>query len=119
MNRGLHYRPWKYRLAYHFAGERRYGFPIVSSQRLSSVSSPADDHLERGIDLNEELPCNPTQTYLVRVKDDSMRDIGIREWDVLAIDHFVTLAGRHIVVTIVDGEFTAKRVQKSERKDPA
>jgi DNA polymerase V len=74
--------------------------------------SPADDHLERGIDLNEELIRNPAATFLVRVKGDSMRDAGIHAGDVLIVDKSLTPTDRKIVVAMIDGNFTVKRFRK-------
>jgi DNA polymerase V len=74
--------------------------------------SPADDHLERGIDLNEELIGNPAATFLVRVKGESMRDAGIHPGDVLIVDKSLTPTDRKIVVAMIDGNFTVKRFRK-------
>jgi SOS-response transcriptional repressor LexA len=48
--------------------------PLVSASVEAGFPSPADDHLKRGIDLNEELIRNPAATFLVRVKRESIRD---------------------------------------------
>jgi len=78
--------------------------------------SPADDHLERGIDLNEELVRNPAATFYVRVKGESMRDAGIHPGDLLMIDRSVTPVDRQIVVAMIDGEFTVKRFRNRNGK---
>ena len=86
--------------------------PLVSASVEAGFPSPADDHLERGIDLNEELIRNPAATFLVRVKGESMRDAGIHSGDTLIVDKSVTPADRQIVVAMIDGEFTVKRFRK-------
>jgi len=86
--------------------------PLVSASVEAGFPSPADDHLERGIDLNEELIRNPAATFYVRVKGESMRDAGIHPGDILIIDRSVTPADRQIVVAMIDGEFTVKRFRK-------
>ena len=60
--------------------------PLVSASVEAGFPSPADDHLERGIDLNEELIRNPAATFLVRVRGVSMRDAGIHSGDTLIVD---------------------------------
>lgn len=40
--------------------------PLVSASVEAGFPSPADDHLERGIDLNEELIRNPAATFLFK-----------------------------------------------------
>ena len=86
--------------------------PLVSASVEAGFPSPADDHLERGIDLNEELIRNPAATFLVRVKGDSMRDAGIHAGDVLIVDKSLTPTDRKIVVAMIDGNFTVKRFRK-------
>jgi len=86
--------------------------PLVSASVEAGFPSPADDHLERAIDLNEELIRNPAATFLVRVKGESMRNAGIHTGDTLIVDKSVSPADRQIVVAMIDGEFTVKRFRK-------
>ena len=95
-----------------FAKRLSLKLPLVSASVEAGFPSPADDHLERGIDLNEELIRNPAATFLVRVKGESMRDAGIHTGDTLIVDKSVTPADRQIVVAMIDGEFTVKRFRK-------
>jgi len=90
--------------------------PLVSASVEAGFPSPADDHLERGIDLNDELVRNPAATFYVRVKGESMRDAGIHPGDLLMIDRSVTPADKQIVVAMIDGEFTVKRFRKRNGK---
>ena len=83
--------------------------PLVSASVEAGFPSPADDHMERGIDLNEELIRNPAATFMVRVKGDSMRDAGIHAGDVLIVDKSLSPSDRKIVVAMIDGNFTLKR----------
>jgi DNA polymerase V len=86
--------------------------PLVSASVEAGFPSPADDHLERGIDLNEELIRNHAATFLVRVKGESMRDAGIHAGDVLIVDKSLSPTDRKIVVAMIDGNFTVKRFRK-------
>ena len=95
-----------------FAKRTSLKLPLVSASVEAGFPSPADDHLERGIDLNEELIRNPAATFLVRVKGESMRDAGIHTGDTLIVDKSVTPSDRQIVVAMIDGEFTVKRFRK-------
>jgi len=85
---------------------------MVTAKVEAGFPSPADDHLERGIDLNEELIRNPAATFFVRVKGNSMRDANIHSGDILVIDRSVSPVDRQIVVAMIDGEFTVKRFRK-------
>jgi DNA polymerase V len=95
-----------------FAKRTSLRLPLVSASVEAGFPSPADDHLERGIDLNEELIRNPAATFLVRVKGDSMRDAGIHAGDVLIVDKSMNPTDRRIVVAMIDGNFTVKRFRK-------
>jgi len=86
-----------------FAKRTSLKLPLVSASVEAGFPSPADDHLERGIDLNEELIRNPAATFLVRVKGESMRDAGIHAGDVLIVDKSLTPTDRKIVVAMIDG----------------
>ena len=83
--------------------------PLVSASVEAGFPSPADDHLERGIDLNEELISHPAASFLLRVNGESMRDANIHSGDVLIVDKSLTPVDRKIVVAMIDGNFTVKR----------
>jgi len=99
-----------------FAKRKSLKLPLFSAKVQAGFPSPADDHLERSIDLNEELVRNPASTFFVRVKGDSMRDAGIHTGDILVVDRSLTPSDRRIVVAMIDGEFTVKRFRTLEGK---
>lgn len=99
-----------------FAKRKSLKLPLFSAKVQAGFPSPADDHLERSIDLNEELIRNPASTFFVRVKGDSMRDAGIHTGDILVVDRSLTPSDRRIVVAMIDGEFTVKRFRTLEGK---
>lgn len=86
--------------------------PLFTAIIDAGFLSPADDYLERFIDLNEELIQNDAATYCVRVQGESMRDAGIHQGDVLLVDRSITPADKQIVVAMIDGEYTVKRFRK-------
>ena len=87
---------------------------MVTAKVEAGFPSPADDHMERSIDLNEELIANPAATFFVRVSGDSMRDANIHSGDILVIDRSLIPKDRQIVVAMIDGEFTVKRFRKNK-----
>lgn len=72
--------------------------------------SPADDHAIERIDLNAVLIRHPQATFLMRVSGASMREAGIDDGDVVLVDRAITPVHGHIVVAVIDGEFTVKRL---------
>jgi len=97
-----------------FAKRKALKLPLFLAKVQAGFPSPADDHLERSIDLNEELIRNPASTFFVRVKGESMRDAGIHTGDILVVDRSLTPSDRRIVVAMIDGEFTVKRFRNLE-----
>lgn len=70
--------------------------------------SPADDYIEKNIDLNEWLIDNKLATFIVRVDGNSMND-EIHSGDRLIVDRSLEPKNRDIVIAIIDGEMTVKR----------
>lgn len=74
--------------------------------------SPAADHAQKRIDLNEHLIRNKEATFLFRVRGDSMSGIGIYEGDTLLVDRSVEPKHNSIVLAILNNEFTVKRLYR-------
>jgi len=64
--------------------------------------------------LQEYLITNPTATYLVRVKGDSMKDSGILSGDILIIDRSIPMQNDSVIVAILNNNFTIRRLIKRE-----
>lgn len=74
--------------------------------------SPADDHHERAIDIGRYLVKNPAATFYVKVKGDSMLGAGIHPGDILVVDRSLVATHGSIVVAVLNGEFTVKRLHR-------
>jgi DNA polymerase V len=84
--------------------------PLFGSQVPAGFPSPADDHLESELDLNEYLIDHPSGTFFVRAKGDSMQQAGIFDKDLLIVDRSLTPKHNDIVIAAVGGELTVKRL---------
>ena len=73
--------------------------------------SPAQDYVEKRIDLNELLVQHPSATYFVKAAGDSMINAGIDEGDLLVVDSARKAEHGDIVIAAVGGEFTVKKLQ--------
>jgi DNA polymerase V len=91
-------------------------FPLYLSSVQAGFPSAADDYLDRKIDLNEHLIKHPAASFFVKVKGDSMIGAGIYSGDMLIVDRSEDPKNNSIVVAILNGEFTVKRLQKTENK---
>ncbi len=72
--------------------------------------SPAEDHIETTLDINDLLIEHPAATFFVRVAGDSMIDAGIHAGDVLVVDRSKTAINGNIIIALVNGEYTVKRL---------
>lgn len=52
----------------------------------------------------------PEATYFMRVRGASMREAGIDDGDYVVVDRSITPRHGHIVLAVLDGEFTIKRL---------
>ena len=88
--------------------------PLVSETISAGFPSPAEEYIELGIDLNKYLIRNPISTFFLRVSGNSMNNAGIYNNDLLIIDRSINPNPGHIVVALLDGEFTLKRLIKEK-----
>ncbi len=84
--------------------------PLASESIPAGFPSPADDYIDTGIDLNEHLIPHPSSTFFLRVKGDSMVKAGIQDGDLLIVDRSLNAQPGCIVVAILDGAFTLKKL---------
>jgi len=96
--------------------ERHQRLPFLDPQVEAGFPSPADDFAERSLDLNEQLVCNPIATFFVRASGHSMDGAGIHDGDLLVVDRSVSPAHGSVVVAVVDGGLTVKRLSKRGTK---
>jgi len=74
--------------------------------------SPAEDDRDAAIDLNDLLAPHPEACFLLRVRGCSMVDAGIDDGDLLLVDRALEPSHGRIVIAVVDGEFTVKRLHR-------
>ncbi|QDW29655.1 translesion error-prone DNA polymerase V autoproteolytic subunit [Arthrobacter sp. KBS0702] len=77
--------------------------------------SPAQDYFDGRIDLNEHLIKDITSTYVVRVSGDSMEGAGISDGDELIVNRALEPRDGSVVVAVLDGELTVKRLRLTAR----
>jgi len=79
----------------------------------AGFASPVGDFVEKYLDLNELMVKHPIATFFVRVSGDSMKDAGISDGDILVVDRSLNAENNQIIVAVVNGEFTVKRLKKN------
>lgn len=86
--------------------------PFADKGIRAGFPSPAQDYIEKSLDLNEALIKHPASTFFGCVVGDSMKDCGLEEGDILFIDKSLTVYDGAMAVCFIDGEFTIKFIKK-------
>ena len=94
----------------------KQSLPLYLSRIKAGFPSPAEDYLDKKLDLNEHLIKHPASTFFLKVKGDSMVGAGINSGDILIVDRSLEPKDKRIVVAVVNGDFTVKRIIKSGDK---
>ena len=84
--------------------------PLFHCSVACGFPSPADDYIHKALDLNEYLIRKPAATFIVRAEGDSMQGAGIRSGDLLIVDRSISPQNGAVVLAVVGGEFTVKRL---------
>ena len=107
-------------------GEQWYGAAYKGSKQFSQWEVPtanatgfgaaADDYMERGIDLNEQLIRNKPATFFFRMNSEAMTGAGIYPGDILIVDRSIRNANGRVIVAILNGELLVRRFQDAVNK---
>jgi len=89
---------------------KKFRIPLLNDSVSAGFPSPADDYTEENIDLNEHLISNPFSTFFLRVKGESMINAGIKDKDLIIVDKSLIPKPGNIIIAMIDGEFTIKRL---------
>jgi DNA polymerase V len=84
--------------------------PLMLSIAVCGFPSPADDYLDQALDFNELLVTNPPATFAVRIGGESMVDAGLCPGDIAIVNRALKPRHRDIVLALVAGEHTIKRL---------
>ena len=90
--------------------------PYFEAKVPAGFPSPAADYEENQLDLNRHLIKNPAATFFVRVSGDSMTGAGIHDGDLLIVDRSLNPKDKNVVIAVVDGEMTVKRIRIRRKK---
>jgi DNA polymerase V len=82
---------------------------LLNNRVQAGFPSPAEDLGGQRIDLTQVLITHPQATYFLRASGHSMVEAGIFDKDILVVDRAIKARHNHIVVAIVDGDFTVKQ----------
>jgi len=92
-----------------------FSLPLFIHSVPAGFPSPADDYLDRSLDLNTYLIKHPAATYLARAKGDSMEGCGIYDGDLLIVDRSRDARHGEIIIAALDGQLTCKILDKNKQ----
>ena len=98
-----------------FQAVTQYSIPLVLNKIAAGFPSPAEDYIDKTVDMNELLISNKEATFIVQVESLSMKDIGIDINDYLIVDRSIRSQHQDIVVAFIDNDFTVKRMMVTQR----
>lgn len=90
--------------------------PLFESRVQAGFPSPTDEYSEGSLDLNDYLLPHKATTFFVRVTGDSMINVGIFPGDMLVVDRSLTPTYGKIVIALLNGEMTVKRLEKFKNR---
>jgi DNA polymerase V len=90
--------------------------PLFGHRVPAGFPSPADNYVEAWLDLNEHLIEHREATFFVQASGDSMTGAGIQDGNLLVVDHALEPRHGDIVIAVIDGELTVKRLDKRRGK---
>ena len=90
--------------------------PLMLCGVRAGFPSPADDFIEKPLDLNTHLIRHRAASFIVKARGDSMEKAGIRDGSMLIVDRALEARDGSIVVAVVEAQFTVKRFRKKGGK---
>ncbi len=99
-----------------YKGTKRFTQWDVPAANATGFGAAADDYMERGVDLNEQLIRNKPATFFMRVTGDAMTGAGIFNGDVVIVDRSIKAVSGKVVIASLNGEMLIRRLEKNFNK---
>ena len=97
-------------------GARFFARPLVQSRVAAGLPAMAFDAPPDGLAIDAHLVRRPSRTFLITIKGDSMVDAGLLPGDTIVVERGHVANAGDIVVAVVDGAYTVKRLARENRK---
>ena len=96
-----------------YSGSKGFNQHHITTANATGFGAAADDYMERGIDLNEQLIRNKPATFFMRVSGSSMINAGIYDGDIVIVDRSLKPQNGKIVIAVIDGEMLIRRYEQT------
>ncbi|CCE22766.1 LexA family protein [Methylotuvimicrobium alcaliphilum] len=97
---------------YAASNPKTVNLPLFAGKVSAGFPSPADDYIEKTLDLNDLLVQKPAATFFVRAQGESMLGAGIHPNDILVVDRSLEPVQGRIVICALNGELVVKRLKR-------
>ena len=99
-----------------YKGSKQFTQWDIQTANATGFGAAADDYMERGVDLNEQLIRNKPATFFMRVSGDAMTGVGIFHGDVVIVDRSIKVSNGRVVIATLNGEMLIRRFEKNFNK---
>lgn len=99
-----------------YKGSKQFSQQDVRTANATGFTAAADDYMERGIDLNEQLIHNKPATFFLRVRGNAMIGAGIHHGDIAIVDRSVKAVSGRVVIAVLNSEMLIRRLEKTFNK---
>ncbi|MBS1565801.1 MAG: translesion error-prone DNA polymerase V autoproteolytic subunit [Bacteroidetes bacterium] len=99
-----------------YRGSKQFSQQDIKTADATGFGAAADDYMERGIDLNEELIRNKPATFFMRMRGDAMTGAGIHNGDMVIVDRSLRAVSGRIIISTYNGEMMIRRLEKTFNK---
>ncbi|MCA6482325.1 MAG: translesion error-prone DNA polymerase V autoproteolytic subunit [Chitinophagaceae bacterium] len=99
-----------------YRGSKDFSQLEVPTANATGFGAAADDYMERGIDLNEQLISNKPATFFFRMSSEAMQEAGIFPGDVLIVDRSIPARHGKVIIAVVNGEMMVRRLMQQRGK---
>lgn len=99
-----------------YTGTKQFTQQQVATANATGFGAAADDFMERGIDLNEQLILNKPATFFFKMNGDAMLQANILAGDILIVDRSIKVTNGKIIVAAINGELVVRRFEQAFNK---
>lgn len=99
-----------------YQGSKNYTQWNVKTADATGFGAAADDYMERGVDLNEQLIQNKPATFFMRVRGDAMAGAGIFDGDIVIVDRSLKASNGKVIIAMLNGDMLIRRFEKTFNK---
>lgn len=96
-----------------YKGSKQFTQWDIPTANATGFGAAADDYMERGVDLNEQLIRNKPATFFMRVSGEAMVGAGIFSGDVVIVDRSIAATSGKVVIATLNGEMLIRRFEKN------